>query len=248
MTTRFCLVFLFFFLAAFNKSFGQFEEEFTTGIRMGANYSGITGIRSTTLTGDTSFTATYKEEARLGYVGGLFFNYKLTDRSPYFAFQGEVDYSMHGAKFSYDRPPEINNMGEVTKEGFNYDVAFRYNYLTFGGLFKYYPLNNGLNVGIGPRLAFNISKNNIFYNSNTPFNDLGRQQTYRSTLSGQLDFGVMLGAGYEFPFGTTIDARYIIGVTDAIETGPNSIFWLETENNTRAFQLTVGHKIPFFRE
>lgn len=209
------------------------------GFKAGVNYASINEIKSTIIRPffpeDTYTTA---EKSRFGYSGGLFFYYRFENESA-LAIQPEVTYGTQGGGFEYTDVDDLE-----------YSINFKYQYLHVGTFLKVYPFNEykgGFHLAIGPQLSFNIENDKLTYKSNKP--DLGPdlqiQQNLRDVLKGETIFAVGLGAGYEFPFGMNIEARYYYGLSDVIETQANGYNFIENTNRSQAFQLTLGWAIPF---
>lgn len=124
---------------------------------------------------------------RTGYHAGAFALIKITS----FGIQPEILFSKQGSKFTY------NNA--------NYEANF--DYIAVPVLLKLY-LPLGLNIQAGPQFSF------------LTVDDL------KATVSGQSaqdvatnfkkkqDTSLAVGAGWDLPFHLTIDARYVIGLSD----------------------------------
>ncbi|GJM33041.1 MAG: hypothetical protein DHS20C18_20420 [Saprospiraceae bacterium] len=215
--------------------FAQLEDdEFFWGFRAGATYSSIQDV-STTIIPPVFPEHSYTTETspRPGFVGGLFFYYRF--RNSRCAIQPEVTYSQEGSDFNYT---DIN--------GLEYTIAFKYQYLNFATLFKAYPVG-GLHVAIGPQLGFNFENTNMDYTSNMPElgPDLQITQSLREVLKGETNLSVVLGVGYDFNFGLTVEGRYNLGAKDVIETLANGFNFIENKNKTTVYQLVLGWLIPF---
>ena len=55
----------------------------------------------------------------------------------------------------------------------------------------------------------------------------------------------MTGLSYEFPFGFSIDARYLWGVSDAMTTENNTYRFVENSNHTGCVEVTVGYAYSY---
>lgn len=112
------------------------------------------------------------------------------------AIQADLLYSQQGAEFDYGK--------------------FDLNYVNVPIVLKYY-LVQGLNVQVGPQFGF-ILDDEIYEES------IGgvrfEENAEKSDVSG------IVGAGYDFPFGVRVDARYNFGFTDVLENndGKNNVF------------------------
>lgn len=114
--------------------------------------------------------------------------------------QADLLYSQQGAEFDYGK--------------------FDLNYINVPVVLKYY-LVQGLNVQAGPQFGF-ILDDDIYidtFGSNSI-----EANAEKSDVSG------VIGAGYDFPFGVRLDARYNFGLTDVSKTanfdGKNTVFTL----------------------
>ncbi len=215
--------------------FAQLEDdEFHWGFRAGATYSSIQDV-STTIIPPVFPENSYTTETapRLGFVGGMYFYYRF--RNTRIAIQPEITYSQEGSDFNY-----------TDIEGLEYKIAFNYQYLNFATLLKLYPAG-GLHVAVGPQLGFNFTNTNLDYTSNMP--DLGPDlqitQSLREVLKGETNLSVVLGVGYDFPFGLTVEGRYNLGTKDVVETLANGFNFIENDNKTTVYQVVIGWLIPF---
>jgi len=51
--------------------------------------------------------------------------------------------------------------------------------------------------------------------------------------------------GYDFNFGLMVEARYVLGLSDVIETRANGFNFIENVNRGSGFQVTLGWAIKF---
>jgi len=212
------------------QSHAQINTPFTYGVKFGVNYTDIQEIPQTLIAETHNDNYTLTPEKTFGGMGGFFFNYKFNNTN--MAVQTELSYSMEHAKILYD---DIND--------FQYQINFKYNYAQIGTVLKFYPFA-GLNFGIGPQVGLNVSSEDITYTSNREDlygPDLQTQQIYKDSLKGKTNLQGVLSLGYEFDFGLVVEARYLQGLSDTIETFPNSHRFLENKNLSFGFQLSVGY-------
>ena len=89
---------------------------------------------------------------------------------------------------------------------------FDLNYVNVPVVVKYY-LFHGLNLQAGPQFGFVVDDN-----ITKVFGSIAKAE--KSDVSG------IVGAGYDFPFGIRLDARYNFGFTDVMKDGDgkNSVF------------------------
>ena len=230
-----CTLLCFFTLYA-SSIFSQLEEEtFHYGFNAGISYSSISEVNTTLIRPifpiDTYDTRTDKS---LGFVAGASVYYKF--KKSKFAIQPEIYYVNQGGGFHYE---DINEL--------QYDITFRYSYLTISPVVKFYTVH-GLYASVGPQLGLILDRSNLKYVSNQPElgPDLQIQQSLREVLKGNSIVSLALGGGYDTPFGLSINARYVIGFSDALETIANGFYFIENKNPSSSVHVTIGYHIPFF--
>jgi hypothetical protein len=204
------------------------------GIKAGAGYTGISDL-SKMLVSESYYTGyTFTNNGKLSFTGGLYFNYKFKESIS--AFYAEVSYSQLGSILHYS---DVNEL--------EYDLEIKYDYINLDFWYKAY-LFGSLNVGLGPRIGFNLTPEGLFYTSNGEAiygPDIRIQQQMRDVLKGKTNFSIGLSLGYELPFGLSIDARYYFGISDVIETEVNSFHFIENKNKSHVLQVTLGYAIPY---
>lgn len=226
------------------SAFAQMDTPYEDGVyawgfKGGATYHRIDEVATTIIppffSPDTYSTSV---EPQLGYVGGIFFHYRFGGVSR-IALQPEILYGLLSSRFSYSDVDELE-----------YQIDFNYQYLQVGTFVKVYLTGDregGLQLNGGLQLAFNTSNEQIYYDSNRP--DIGPnlqiQQNLRNVLKGETLLNLGAGLGYDFVGGLSISARYFYGLSDAIETQANGYFFIENDNPTQTFQLSLAYAIPF---
>lgn len=148
-------------------------------------------------------------DSKAGLVFGGFLNLKLSDD---FALQPELLYASKGTKFDggiFDSPDEME---------------LKMNYLSVPVMAKYY--FGGFNLQAGPTFDFLLS-------ADAESGD--EEEDIKDEFKG-MDLGLGLGLGYELPAGLSIDARYILGLSDISDS--EDMEGVEIKNKT--FQITVG--------
>jgi len=121
--------------------------------------------------------------------------------------------------------PEIifSQQGSKVKDPSFGSVESNFSYVNIPVLFKLYTVL-GLNFQAGPQFGFltsaEIDNDNI-----------------KDELKGS-DLSLALGAGWDLPFGLTIDARYNLGLSDVNDDLPNA-----DEIKNQVFQISVGYKL-----
>ena len=235
-------ILLFTMLFATSMLFGQMSEEdgFFFGFKGGVSYSGISNIKETIIRPvfpENTYSTT--NNSLLGGHGGMFFYYSFP--STFLAIQPEIIFSQAGTSFKYE---DVN--------GLNYDMRFNFQYFQMAALLKIYPLEDysstlsGLHLFIGPQFNANVASDRIMYTSNSDLagQDLQIQQNLRQVLKGTSDFVVVGGIGIEFGR-FTLEARYNLGLKDALETLANGYNFIENKNKAKSIQVSIGYAIPF---
>jgi len=167
----------------------------------------------------------------------------------------EINYAMQGGQFVYS-----DTLGPVPLDdkGLEYTTKFKYNYLNFNFLTKYY-IASGFHLMFGPQLGINTSSSKIEYTSN--YNEIYSmskiigiddqiRDNLRQVLYGNNHVALIFGLGFEHQFddefGLNIEARYNMGITDLVHTVSNG-FYMEEHPNERSSSLhfTIGVAIPF---
>jgi hypothetical protein len=210
------------------------DDEFHYGFSAGATYSDLSNITTSIIRpvfDPSTYSAT--ENAQFGVHVGFFLYNRF--RKSALAIQPEISYAQYGGQFDYN---DIDDL--------KYTMSFKYDYFNITTLLKVHP-TGGLFVGLGPQVGFNIS-DRITYKSNRPLlgPDLQVERNLQEVLKGRTDFSVIAVLGYEFERGFVIEARYKLGVSDAVQTLSNGFYFIENDNNSRAFHLSIGYAIPFY--
>lgn len=148
---------------------------------------------------------------RTGFHAGAFALVKIAS----FGIQPEVLFSKQGSKFT------VNTA--------NYTANF--DYINVPVMFKLY-LPLGLNLQAGPQFGF------------LTVHDLkaavsGSTQTIENNFKKKQDTALALGAGWDLPFHLTIDARYVLGLSDMKFQVSTS---QPVEFKNKVVQISVGYK------
>jgi hypothetical protein len=204
------------------------------GFKAGAVYSKITDL-SKVLVSESYYTGyTFENKNTWGFTGGIFLNYKFEETIS--ALYSELSYSRLGNLLQYSDIYDLN-----------YDFIIEYDYVNLELLYKAY-IFDGLHLGVGPRIGFNLSPGALFYFSNGEDiygPDIRIQQQMRDVLKGRTNFSLGITAGYEFSNGISIDVRYYYGISDVMETEVNNFHFIENKNSSRYLQFTLGYAIPY---
>ena len=154
---------------------------------------------------------------RTGYHGGAFALIKVAS----FGIQPEVLFSKQGSKYVVN----------TTSYEANFD------YINVPVMLKFY-LPLGLNLQAGPQFGFLSTSELKATAQNTTV------QNSKNLFNRKNDTSVALGAGWDLPFGLTIDARYNIGLSDIKYSDQNSSAAVNFKN--KVLQISLGYKLIKF--
>lgn len=187
-------------------------QETKFGIKGGFNLSNFSGD-----------TEGVNFKARPGFNIGGFVEFKLTDQ---FAIQPEILYSTAGAK-AVDF--EVSDGGMLL----NGDVAFNFSYINIPVMFKYYVAEK-FNIEAGPQVGFLTSAKT----KTTVDGFSGSDEQDVKDLFESVDFGLNLGAGYDFTDNFSAGLRYNLGLANIANTEEGD----DTKLHNGVFSLSVGYK------
>lgn len=161
---------------------------------------------------DTKSSAGENYKNRTGFHAGAFALIKLTK----IGIQPEVIFSQQGSKV------EINNK----------NLEANYSYLNIPIMVKLY-LVAGLNIQVGPQFGFVTSaqRDRLDITSGTV-----TKEDIKNELKGS-DISAGLGAGWDLPFGLTIDARYNLGLSKINNSAGSA------DEKNQVFQVSLGYKL-----
>jgi len=204
------------------------------GIKVGVVNTKVSDLANV-LVSESYYTGyTFKNTSAWGFTGGIFLNYKFTNSIS--AIYSELAYSPLASNLHYS---DINDL--------QYDFKLEYHYISLELWYKAYVFK-GLYIGTGPRLAFNLTPNGIYYTSNGEElygPDIRIQQQMRDVLKGSNNFSLGISIGYEFENGISLDVRYYHGLSDVMTTEVNNFNFIENRNIGRVFQFTLGYAFPY---
>jgi hypothetical protein len=164
---------------------------------------------------DASATENYK--SRTGFHGGAFVLIKATK----IGIQPEILFSQQGSKVT------INSK----------DYESNFSYINIPVIIKLYTVA-GINLQAGPQFGFmNSGKAPVISTV------AGQQQvtvTDVKDLAKKSDFTLALGAGWDLPFGLTIDARYNLGLSKIYDKAPTT---QTADAKNQVIQVSLGYKI-----
>jgi hypothetical protein len=150
-------------------------------------------------------------KGRTGIHAGAFMLIKLTK----IGIQPEIIFSQQGSKATYSGSPDIES---------------NFSYMNIPIIIKLYTIA-GINLQAGPQFGFLTSAKLKV--------DGADEQDVKDQLKGS-DISVALGAGWDLPFGLTIDARYNLGLSKIDDSGAGS------SGKNQVFQVSLGYKLIKF--
>jgi hypothetical protein len=153
---------------------------------------------------------------RTGFHGGAFGLIKISK----IGIQPEIIFSKQGSNFEYNSA----------------DIEANFDYINIPILLKLY-LVAGLNLQAGPQFGF-LSASEV----KTTFGGITSTDDVKDQLDKKSDTSIAVGAGWDLPFGLTIDARYNIGLSDIkISSSSDPI-----DFKNKVLQVSVGYKLIKF--
>jgi hypothetical protein len=163
------------------------------------------------LDGTSSVNANY--ENRTGWHGGAFLLIKLGK----VGIQPELLYSKQGATINVNQR----------------DLNANYSYVNVPVIVKLYTVA-GINLQIGPQFGFIANAERDEFNEAT---GTVTTENVDDKLKGS-DISLALGAGWDLPFGLTIDARYNLGLTKIDDSDPDY-----GDVKSQVIQISLGYKL-----
>ncbi len=165
---------------------------------------------------NTDASANTNYNNRTGFHAGAF----MLLRGERVGFQPEVIYSQQGATAKYSGSPDLKS---------------NFSYVNVPLIVKLYTIA-GINLQVGPQFGFLTSaQSNYDPTTREQFNSTQDvKNAYNST-----DVSLALGAGWDLPFGLSIDGRYNWGMSD-IHNGAGSIV------KNQVWQFSIGYKFIKF--
>jgi len=160
-------------------------------------------------------TTAFSQEIDLGIKAGANFS-NITDASGLSNKTGFQAGIFAGIKFT----DKVGIQADLlySQQGAEFDAGeFDLTYVNVPIVLKYY-LVQGLNIQAGPQFGFIVDDE-----IKTVFGDIEE-----SIEAEKTDISGVVGAGYDFPFGLRLDARYNFGLTEVSKIegseGKNSVF------------------------
>lgn len=163
-------------------------------------------------------TTAFSQELDLGIKAGANFA-NISDASDFSNKTGFQAGIFAGVKFTDKVGIQADML--YSQQGAEFDGGeFDLTYINVPVVLKYYIIQ-GLNIQAGPQFGFVVD-------DEISFNVLGDINT--KAKAEDFDLSGVVGAGYDFPLGLRLDARYNFGLTDVSKIdgadGKNSVFSL----------------------
>jgi hypothetical protein len=146
---------------------------------------------------------------RTGFHGGAFALIKLTK----VGIQPEVIFSKQGSKYQFN----------------SQDLESNFDYINIPIILKLYTVA-GINIQAGPQFGF-LSKGEVEQVVNGTKTVTDAKNLYKNS-----DVSLALGAGWDLPFGLTLDARYNLGLSKINDSGT-------PEAKNQVIQISAGFKL-----
>ncbi|MCB0488848.1 MAG: porin family protein [Cyclobacteriaceae bacterium] len=142
----------------------------------------------------------------------------------------------HGGAFGLIKFSKIGIQPEIifSKQGSNFDfnsadIEANFDYINIPIILKLY-LVAGLNLQAGPQFGFTTTSE-----IKETIGGVSTTTDIKDELNKKSDTSIALGAGWDLPFGLTIDARYNIGVSDFSYSG--------VDFKNKVIQVSLGYKL-----
>lgn len=152
----------------------------------------------------------HENETLIGYQAGIFSEIKTDEK---FGIQPEILYSTN----------KLEN--KFVKDGIAYDNDVKMSYVNVPILAKYF-VTQGLTVQAGPQIGF------LMKAEENGINITDHVKT--------IDFGLNFGIGYNFLQDCSVDLRYNLGLSNALDFHVGDINYTIKNN---VFSLALGYKL-----
>jgi hypothetical protein len=214
------------------------------GLEMGLNKPQISGLKEMIIPRIYPDSTYQAEDAYRKWLfsGGAFLT-KRYENSPIALYFG-ARYDYQGGRLRYhdfDTIPPLD-----------YNIHFRYQSLSLLPMVRIYPFwekaewAQGIRIGLGAQMSFNVTNNKIRYRSDPdPQYDIDISYAMGRVLKGRTDVSVIAELGYEYwwedkDMSIHLNGRFIQGVKDMIETQANGFGFIENDNISRQWQISLG--------
>jgi Outer membrane protein beta-barrel domain len=177
-------------------------------------------------------------QVAVGIKGGLNFAKLDVKGSASDNYEGRTGY--HAGAFALVKVGMIGVQPEIifSRQGYDYkdvntqNVEANFDYINIPVIAKLY-LPLGLNIQAGPQFGFlSKAEAEVFVTNASQSQTVDVKNLYKGS-----DVSLGLGAGWDLPFGLTVDARYNLGLSK-INDNNNA-----PESKNRVFQVSLGYKL-----
>ncbi|UWY28447.1 PorT family protein [Flavobacterium sp. TR2] len=177
------------------------------------------GINLSTFTGDIENVS-----SKVGFQAGGFAELKLSDK---FSIQPEVLYSAQGAK--------IKENGET----YTYKENINTSYLNVPVLAKYYIVNK-FSVEAGPQIGFLLGAKSKWEETSSEGEKYSGNESVKDSFKS-VDFGLNVGAGYDFTENISAGVRYNFGMSNIFKSS-DPLDSSDSKIHNNVISLSVGYK------
>lgn len=178
------------------------------------------GLNISNFSGDTEGV---DFKSRVGFSGGVFAAIKFSEK---ITLQPEILFSTQGAEAQ-------NVEADVNGVIYTGDVKFNLSYINIPVMFKYYVADK-FNLEAGPQIGFLTSaKTSTKIDGFSQTDEQDAKDYFES-----VDFGLNLGAGYDFTKKISAGVRYNFGLSNIAKTQAGD----NTKIENSVFSLSVGYK------
>jgi opacity protein-like surface antigen len=182
----------------------------------GVKFGVKAALNVATLTGDVEDASSL-----VGFQVGGFAEIKISEK---FAVQPELMYSAQGGENSTSE-----SFGGDT---FNSEVKYKLGYINIPVMAKYY-VAKSFSLEAGPQIGFLVSAKGDYTFSGGGESESGSEDI-KDTVSS-VDFGLNVGAGYDFTENLSAGLRYNFGLTNVNDEGAADV-------NNGVFSVSLGYK------
>lgn len=249
MKIRYCLWALVFFFFT-NKAISQ--ANMIWGIGPNLIYkSSIKNLDATIMSEPFFLNYSLKKKQVSCFGVNGFMNFMLTDWG--LSLNVELGYAQQGSQLDF----------RDSAKDFNYKMGFKYKYINLAPSIRWYPFSSsngddgnpnnkeffkGAYLFGGVQLGTQLDPEAITYESwgagaLPAFGpDLEQENQLRTVLKGKMNLGVIAGIGYEFyyPIPFSINIRHHWGLSDVVETLPNSYNFIPNKNRNYFSQVGIS--------
>jgi opacity protein-like surface antigen len=175
------------------------------------------GLNVANFEGDTGLDM----KSKVGFHVGGFVAIKLSDK---FTLQPEVLYSTQGAKAD-------NIQQDINGTIYTADVDFNLDYVNVPLMVKYYAAEK-FNIELGPQLGFLTSAK-----VKATVDGTSAEEDVKDQFES-MEYGVNVGAGYDFTEKLSAGLRYNLGLSNIAKTEPGD----DSKLTNTVFSVSLGYK------